>query len=389
MSGVGGRPRVLHLFNVLGAATEQTWLAVAMGLRGRGWDVSAVCESWAGSAEAGGGAGGAVDGLAVEVRARVEGGSGGEVEAEMDRLAEAEPAGGLPDLVHGHLGTRVLHAAPYLVRGVPTVLSLYGYDASRLLRDPAWGARYRWAAARGARFVVLAEVLRERLMAEVGLAGESVRVVRLGVDLSDWAFTPEPGPTPARFVFVGRLTGKKGVGVLLEAAAALPRVEVELIGGGPLESELRARAEALGLGERLRWRGEMDRAEIRGRLRGATSLVLPSVMAADGDCEGTPIVLMEAQAAGLPVVTTRHAGNAEVVAPEARRWVVAEGDAAGLASVMSQVAGWSAAEREAVQAAGRAWVERRYDLRETVAGYAALYRELLGEAGFAGGVNRG
>lgn len=372
MKPTDAEPAVLHLYNVLGAATEQTWLHLAQGLGGRGYAVSAVCETLAGDPP---------PGLVVQRRPRVEVESGGDVEAEMNRLAEAEPPDPVPALVHGHFGPRVLHAAPYLGRGVPTVISLYGYDASRLLRDPAWGARYRWAAARGATFVVLADVLRDRLIADAGLPAEAVRVIRLGVDLKDWAYAPGPGPTPPRFVFVGRFTEKKGVATLLEAIEKLPGMGLDLIGQGPLEQTLRERVDALGIAGRVAFLGPLTREQIRVRLGGVTALVAPSVVAADGDAEGTPIVLMEAQAVGLPVVTTRHAGNPEVLPPGAEASVVEEHDAAGLAAAMSAVAGMSREDRQRRQAAGRACVERRFDLRQTVEAYAALYRERLGSGG--------
>ena len=75
------------------------------------------------------------------------------------------------DLVHGHFGPRILQGAAWLTRGVPMVVSLYGYDMGRLLRDPAWADRYRWAAAHGATFVVLARFMHDKLLA-LGIPAE-------------------------------------------------------------------------------------------------------------------------------------------------------------------------------------------------------------------------
>ena len=97
------------------------------------------------------------------------------------------------DLVHGHFGPRMLQGAAWLRRGVPMVVSIYGYDATRLLRDPCWVERYRWAAGRGATFVTLAESMAERLVA-LGLPRERVRLIRLGVALGEHTYDPRPAP---------------------------------------------------------------------------------------------------------------------------------------------------------------------------------------------------
>ena len=97
-------------------------------------------------------------------------------------------------------------------------------------------------------------------------------------------------------------------------------------------------ASELGLGGRVRFVGTFPFAELFDRLHGATALVQPSVVAADGDCEGAPMVLMHAQAGGVPCVTTAHAGNPEVLPPEAQRFVVPERDPAALARAMAAMA---------------------------------------------------
>lgn len=364
-------PRVLQLFNVFGAPTEQTWFDAVTRLAEQGFSMSVRCEQRGPLADA------VEFPVSIVGRVRVE--PTDDVPGQMNQLAAPPdtPPAPHPALVHGHFGPRVLHAAPFLQQRIPTVISLYGYDASRLLRDPCWVDRYRWAAERGAVFVVLAERLRDRFAA-VGIPKESIRVIHLGVDLDDWACDPTPPSTPPRFVFVGRLSPKKGIDVLLQAASTLPDARLDVIGDGPLDAKLRQQAQEFGLDGRAVFHGALPRIEIDRHLRGATALVAPSVVAPDGDEEGTPVVLMEAQALGLPAVTTDHAGNPEVLPPKAQRYVVAEHDAEALADAMRGVAELSAQERARLQDAGRAWIERHFDLAQMIEQYAALYRELLG-----------
>jgi glycosyltransferase involved in cell wall biosynthesis len=360
--------RVLHLYNVFGAPTERAWLNTALGVAAAGHEVVCACETVHAEAPA-------PEALPFEVvvRPRVVVKPGD----LMEEVAAREPVvAGDFDLVHGHFGPRVLWASAYLKRGVRTVISLYGYDASRLLRDVSWIERYRWAAERGAIFVVLSEAMRSK-MKRLGLPGESLRVVRLGIDLTSWVFDPDAAAGAAasglekRFVFVGRLTEKKAPLDAI-AAARLAGVKLDVIGGGELEDQVRA---AIGDDANVRLLGPRKPEEIRRIFRGASGLVLPSATASDGDEEGTPVVLMEAQAMGLPCVTTDHAGNAEVVppAPGSRRFVVGEHDVAGLARAMREVCAMTSAERAEVVRAGRAWVEARHDVRGIVGEYLRVY----------------
>lgn len=371
--------RVLHLYNIFGAATERAWLDYPLMLAERGWEATFAAEEVAPQAP---------PHHVVRLRRRVVQ-PAADVHAQMQVIA-ADDGGDAPlrdlmdqpwDIVHGHFGPRLLHAAPFLRRGVPVVISLYGYDMSRLTRDRCWIERYRWAAERGATFVVLCEAMRRQLL-EWGMSAERVRVVRLGIDPSLWRY--EPAQTlPSRFVFAGRLVEKKAPTVFLEALAIAARehadITADVIGAGPLDARMREAVDRLKLNDRVRLHGAMEREQVVHHIRGATALVLPSVVAADGDSEGTPVVLMEAQASGTPCITTDHAGNPEVLSPQAHEFVVPENDPAALARAMVQMIELSPAARLDLQAAGRQWIEQHYRLGVTVAGYAELYQSVVAE----------
>lgn len=373
--------RVLHLFNVFGATTEKAMLDYTLALGGRGWDITAGYETIESAARAG-----AMPLVRLE-RVAVE--PTGDVPGQMQRVATrvTDPAMRTLleqpfDLVHGHFGPRILQGAAWLKRGTPLVVSLYGYDVGRLLRDPCWIERYRWAAERGTTFVALARYMRDKLLG-FGIPPERIRLVRLGIHLAEHAYEPSPAERPARFVFVGRLVEKKGAGVLVRAMARLVRdlpgegVTLDLIGSGPMEAELRRLVSELSLGERVRFLGTRPFHELFERMRGAAALVQPSVVASDGDSEGAPMVLMHAQAAGVPCVTTAHSGNPEVLPPEGQGFVVPERDPEALARAMRDIAGLAPDQRRSLQTAGRAWIERHYDINQTVEGYDAVYREAI------------
>jgi len=362
--------RVLQLYNVFGAMTERTMLAVPTALAERGVEMAVAYETLDADAPETGWPLHAVPRISVE--------PADDVDAQMRAIAKQAPVvDGAFDLVHGHFGPRILHAAPYLQRGIPAVISCYGYDVSRLLRDGCWAKRYAWAGRAGATFVVLSQSMRQTLL-DCGVPEQRVRVIRLGIVADDWPYTPAPAPSPPRFVFIGRFTGKKAP---QDAIAALPPgATLDLVGAGELDNSLRAQvAASADLAGRVRFLGRLPLDELRGVLAGATAFVLPSMTAPDGDMEGMPMILMQALAAGLPCLTTHHAGNPEVIPPKDRdACVVDESDTAALRAAMLHVAGLTANDRAAMQQRGRDWIEQHFLIERTVDAYATLYRELVG-----------
>ena len=125
----------------------------------------------------------------------------------------------------------------------------------------------------------------------------------------------DPG-NPVIILTVGRLVEKKGTDVLLEALARLPKNlhwRLVHVGGGPLKGRLERRACALGISERVQWRGARTQVELLADYRAADLFALASRVARDGDRDGLPNVLAEAQSQGLPCVATKVSGIPELV----------------------------------------------------------------------------
>lgn len=147
---------------------------------------------------------------------------------------------------------------------------------------------------------------------------DKLRVVHCGVDTREFAFRPardrgpDPHPTGSfSLLCVGRLTPEKGQHVLLDAAARIVAegedLRVTLVGAGPTGEALRARAAELGIADRVEFTGAVGQDRLAGLFAAADAFCLPSF------AEGVPVVLMEAMATGLPVVTTPVAGIPELV----------------------------------------------------------------------------
>lgn len=184
----------------------------------------------------------------------------------------------------------------------------------------------------------------------------AVDLVYHGLDLARFPDPPEMrrDGTALRLLSVGRLVEKKGYDVLLDALAALPPGldwHFTHIGGGELSDRMAARANTLQLGDRIDWLGKRDQTEVIGALRAADLFVLPSRIAADGDRDGLPNVLMEAASQKLPVLSTSVSAIPEFIEDGVHGRLVAPDDAGALAGAIAEVAADPDGRRRMAEAA--------------------------------------
>ncbi|HET9630699.1 MAG TPA: glycosyltransferase, partial [Novosphingobium sp.] len=137
-----------------------------------------------------------------------------------------------------------------------------------------------------------------------------------------------------RLISVGRLSPEKGQTCLLEAfamASRNARATLTVVGHGPLAADLKARAENLGIADRVRFTGRLGTTETLAEIAAADALVLPSFM------EGLPVVLIEALALGRPVIASQVAGIPEAVVHGHNGLLVPPLDVASLAEAMENL----------------------------------------------------
>lgn len=195
-----------------------------------------------------------------------------------------------------------------------------------------------------------------------------LQIVHCGVDPARYA--TDPARAPGREVlFIGRLAAAKGVPVLLEAfgraRAVHPDARLTLIGDGPSRKSLEARAAELGLSDAVRFTGYLSQDEVASELSRADLFALPSF------AEGVPVVLMEAMASGLPVLTTRIAGIPELVEDGVSGRIVAPGDVDAFAAALTDLLADPVAAR-AMGQAGRDKVRAEFDVAREAEKLAAL-----------------
>ena len=182
------------------------------------------------------------------------------------------------------------------------------------------------------------------------------------------------------FAHVGRFMAQKNhldlVAAFQQVASADPRALLVLAGDGELRETVRARAASLGLEGAVRFLGLRD--DVPELLGAADAFVLSSAW------EGLPIAVLEAMAAGLPVVATAVGGVPELVRSGETGWLVAPGAPAALGAAMLALSRDLAAAR-AMGECGARLVRGRHTVEGMVTGYAALYLELVGRARGAAG----
>jgi len=170
---------------------------------------------------------------------------------------------------------------------------------------------------------------------------------------------------PVRFLSVGRLVEKKGTDVLLDALALLPaglHWTLVHVGGGPLREALSRQAKALNLEARITWRGAMTQDQLLEEYRAADLFVLASRIAQDGDRDGLPNVLMEAQSQALACAATRVSAIHELILDGVTGVLVEPQSPAALAVALGTLAADPALRRRYGEA-GRARVADRFGMQ--------------------------
>jgi colanic acid/amylovoran biosynthesis glycosyltransferase len=222
--------------------------------------------------------------------------------------------------------------------GVPMVVTLHGGDVSKTKNFYRGVLSRRWpeviAATR--RFVCVSAAVAAQA-ARRGARTEQIVVLPIGADPLDSAPPPDTGPP--YHLFVGRFVAKKGIVVLADAVrrlrAAGDTTLVVCAGDGPLRPVMEALARETTGVELTGW---LPPREIAARMAGARALLVPSIVAENGDAEGLPSVIPEAMAQACPVIGSNQGGIVEAVTDGATGLLVPAGDATALADAMRRLA---------------------------------------------------
>ncbi len=220
--------------------------------------------------------------------------------------------------------------------GIPLIVHFHGFDASVRSVLEANSETYPAMLHEAAAVIAVSRPMRDRLIS-LGAPPERIWQIPYGVDCR--SFTGGcPESAPPIFLAVGRFVEKKApqltIRAFAEAHRAHPEARLRMVGEGPLLKECRELVQALEIEDAVVFLGMQSHAAVQEEMRQARCFVQHSIEAASGDCEGTPVGILEAGASGLPVISTRHAGIPEVVIDGETGLLVEERDIRGMSEHM-------------------------------------------------------
>tara|TARA_Y100001934_G_scaffold280729_1_gene388197 strand:- start:959 stop:2212 length:1254 start_codon:yes stop_codon:yes gene_type:complete len=252
-----------------------------------------------------------------------------------------------PDIDHIHV--HFLHT-PASVARYAAALTGRSWTVSAHAKDiwttPEWEKREKLLDAD---WLVTCSAYARDHLAALDFSGEKVELVYHGLDGDRFPASPDRKPLrdgtdsedPLRILCVGRAVEKKGHDILLDALARLPSAinwRLWHIGGGELRDKLKKQAQRLGISDRVVWFGALPQDEVRDQYREADLFVLASRISKDGDRDGLPNVLMEAQSQGLACVATNVSAIHELIIDGETGVLVPPEDPEAMATAITELA---------------------------------------------------
>lgn len=210
---------------------------------------------------------------------------------------------------------------------LPLIVHFHGYDAFRNDVLETYGRNYKTLFDVAKAIVVVSTDMFKQLE-KLGCPKEKIHLIPCGIDTE--FFQPNAEIERNDFIACGRFVEKKGIQYTLEAFKKLtikhPMAQLKLIGGGPLEKELKTRVEKYNLQSNVQFLGILSQEQVCQQLQSALCYVQHSIKTESNDSEGTPVSMLEALATGLPVVSTKHAGIIDLVRDRENGFLVTERD---------------------------------------------------------------
>ena len=260
---------------------------------------------------------------------------------EAAAIARTIEAAGV-DIVLSHYAWNGIALAQALPRAMPIVCHVHGRDVTAMLRHPSYRRALARALPRFAHVIAVARYQQEVL--QELCPGVETSLIPCGAPTAIFAARPRAARAPGEpvvFISVGRVGAEKGQ---LESLAAfeaiapdLPEARLVLVGDGPKMEQLRARVEASQLRDRVRLAGLLRSEAVAGELSRA-HVYLQHSRPVNGWMEGFPTTLVEAGAAGLPLIATRVGGIPDQVLDGENGFLIDPDDVAAQAGAMSRLA---------------------------------------------------
>ena len=286
-------------------------------------------------------------------------------------------------IIHAHYGPVGCEYLPVLSSlKISLITYFYGYDLSVNRVIDKNKKFYIELFKKGKQFLVEGPCMRKRLVS-LGCLEEKISLQRIALDLNKYDFNSNirNKANPTRFLFVGRFVEKKGLEYALRALAKLKKnfaFEFHIVGAGELEKKMHQLAVELGFTKEIKWLGVQTHQRVIQELHDCDILIQPSITAINGDTEGgAPTIILEAQACGVPVISTTHADIPYITCPEKSALLSKERDVENLYGniryLLKNPKIWPKMGKN-----GRQHVEKYHDIEKEVLTLERIYENCIG-----------
>ena len=286
------------------------------------------------------------------------------------------------DILFCHFGTNGILGTYIKKIGVDVklVTVFHGYDMSRFIMSNGDNV-YRELFSNGDLFLPISNYWKRKLV-KLHCNEKKIIVHHMGINLEKFKFFERRKKTgeSIKILTVGRLVEKKGHEYAIRAIAKIIKkninIEYIIAGEGPLRNKLEDLVSELDIKSYINFLGAVEHDEVLKLFQQAHIFILPSITASSGDQEGIPVVLMEASATGLPIISTYHTGIPEAVIDDKSGFLVPEKDVDILAEKLEYLIEhpeiWSD-----IGQYGRKFVEVHYDINKLNQRLVEIYQNLI------------
>lgn len=242
---------------------------------------------------------------------------------------------------YGYNGQLALFLKQIEVLKGKIVTTFHGFDLSQFLvaHDNDF---YSELFEKGDLCLPISNTWKQKLI-DLGCDESKIKIHKMGIDINKFKFRsrlPKTGQK-IRILTVARLTEKKGIEYGIKAISLVvkkyPNLQYQIVGDGKLREHLEQLIIQLELSDWVTILGSKTQAEVLQIMQNSDIMLAPSVTSEQGDCEGIPVVLMEAGAVGLPIISTLHSGIPELVEDEKSGFLVPEKNVEKLAQKIAQL----------------------------------------------------
>jgi colanic acid/amylovoran biosynthesis glycosyltransferase len=288
------------------------------------------------------------------------------------------------ELVQVHYGSNGKNFVPLkALLNIPIVTYFYGLDVGFLMREHHI---YDRLFREGDLILVICEDMR-KILVDSGCPREKIKKVPIGIDCDRIRYVEREEKDSVEFLTVARFVEKKGIEFGIKAFAEVhkryPNTKLKILGDGPLAEKLSKLTVSLGLSDSIEFINNFaypnPREVVLNNYYSSDVFLLPSV-SVPGDYGGTPTVLLEAQASGLPCITTNDAGNPEIVINGETGFVVNQRDIEALVEKMTMLVEDRELRRRFGEK-GREHIEKNYNKNVQIKKLVEIYKVLIEEYG--------